>query len=317
MKLLRGMIFFVLGAILLSVPSYAQSNPFAPKSKSTSNTTDAKKVTSNPFAKNTVKVRKRQAVLFPGFVGRIARIQRKLNQKIAFFANEIKQKGSLKYRLLAMFFAFLFGVVHAAGPGHGKVFTLSYFMSDNADIKKGLLLGNMIAFLHAAMAVVLVFVLNFIIKHSFLKNMENSTQVMKLISYALIFAVGVYMLISHIRTIKKKQIVTEYSPDVSTKNTIAMALAIGLVPCPATSTVLLFMVSIDILLFGLVLAFFIALGMGFTISLVGIATIAAKKGTIKIFSKQKDAQSKIGNIFEIGGAILIILLGLSFFLLSL
>ena len=52
-------------------------------------------------------------------------------------------------------FAFLYGVLHTLGPGHGKVVVVSYFVSRDARLWRGVLMGVQIAVTHVLSAVAL------------------------------------------------------------------------------------------------------------------------------------------------------------------
>jgi len=84
--------------------------------------------------------------VFQKIFAKITILQSKLNKKFSALGNKINEEGSFSTVLLILLIAFIYGVIHAIGPGHGKFVVFSYFLSDDADIKKGVLLGSMIGF---------------------------------------------------------------------------------------------------------------------------------------------------------------------------
>jgi len=67
-----------------------------------------------------------------------------IRHKAADVAREIKQNplGPAFWAYLGL--AFAYGVIHALGPGHGKVFVGTYFLTRNATLWQGVLAGSII-----------------------------------------------------------------------------------------------------------------------------------------------------------------------------
>jgi nickel/cobalt transporter (NicO) family protein len=65
-----------------------------------------------------------------------------------------KADGSAAYTLLGV--SFLYGVFHAAGPGHGKAVISSYLIANNETWRRGLVLSFASAMLQALVAVAIV-----------------------------------------------------------------------------------------------------------------------------------------------------------------
>lgn len=53
----------------------------------------------------------------------------------------IKQGESALPLLVGLLLAFGYGVVHALGPGHGKLVVATYFLSHDAQIGRGLVMA--------------------------------------------------------------------------------------------------------------------------------------------------------------------------------
>lgn len=239
--------------------------------------------------------------------------QYQLRKKLSKFAKTIKKSPSPSIFLLSFLMAFLYGLVHALGPGHGKIFAISYFLSRRSTLKKGILLGSGIAFFHMLSGVVLVGVIYFIVKVSLATTTNRAELFMQPISYGAITLLGVVLLVSHIRKMIQKVPENEIKyTEQDNRSLLGMSIAVGMVPCPATMFVLLFSIAINLIWFGLYLVIAIALGMGVTISLVGIMTIYLhNRGK----TAQQHTPGKSHAIIELIGASMIILIG-SFLLLT-
>ncbi|MFX8381727.1 hypothetical protein ABTL77_20215, partial [Acinetobacter baumannii] len=67
--------------------------------------------------------------------------------------------GSGTALALILGLSFLYGVVHAAGPGHGKTVVASYLVSRRETVMRGLMIGSAISLIQAVVAIVLVGIL--------------------------------------------------------------------------------------------------------------------------------------------------------------
>ena len=69
--------------------------------------------------------------------------------------------------LIGVGLAFLYGVIHALGPGHGKLVVASYFLARDARIMRGLLMGLQIAVCHVLSAMVVVAAADLLLRQAF------------------------------------------------------------------------------------------------------------------------------------------------------
>jgi len=260
------------------------------------------------------KIEKGIPNIFQRFIAQTTTIQSKLSIKFSELGNKIKNEGSISALLLILLVSFIYGIIHALGPGHGKFVIFSYFLSDNSNIKKGIILGNLIGLLHAVSAIIIVLSAYFILKLSLSKSVEDASGIIQIISYGILSLLGFYLLFDAVKQIKNK---TEEQNINSNKKILPLALAVGMVPCPGTTIILIFSISAGILTTGLFAALAMALGMGITISAVGVLTVISKNALIKLTSRNNKIKSYIINTASILGALMIIFLGVVMFLGSL
>jgi ABC-type nickel/cobalt efflux system permease component RcnA len=78
----------------------------------------------------------------------------------------------------------------------------------------------------------------------------------------------------------------EQSNKAGRKSVLAWAVTVGLVPCPAVVMVMLFCLSMDVVILGLLLSACISLGMATTISIVVIAIVFGKTGILSVVSQK-------------------------------
>lgn len=285
------MLVILIGLFLLQPhQSDARDNPFISK-KATKKEIKLPSVASQVFAK-------------------IALWQHQLNTKLTETVKQFKANRSWATLFPLILVSFLYGVIHAAGPGHGKVVVFSYFVSRRSTVKKGMLLGNLISLFHAVSGVVIVLTLYFIIKAAYLSSFEAISQKIKLISYSLVVLIGLVLLFNTIFNISNQlprnpeEDVPFKSPD--RKGVLPLALAVGMVPCPGVVIIMLFALSFNLLAIGLMLSFIMASGMAATISSAGLLSILGQEGLLKGFSQRERAQHLAQKVLTIIGSLLII-----------
>jgi ABC-type nickel/cobalt efflux system permease component RcnA len=89
--------------------------------------------------------------------------------------------------------SFAYGILHAAGPGHGKAVISSYMLANEVALRRGIMLSFVSAFLQGATAIVLM-TLVFLVLRGTSVSMTNATWFLETVSYALIAAFGAWLL---------------------------------------------------------------------------------------------------------------------------
>lgn len=215
--------------------------------------------------------------------------QHQLKQKMSELIRVAQDEGDVKPVIFLMGLAFLYGAIHAVGPGHGKFVAMSYVLSHRSSIAGGLLFGLCIASIHGFSGIVGVLGLRYIIQRSVSETLMTITTVTQIISFGLIALLGLGILLKNGYVLfLKSGPRNEAAPEkTSRKELLTWAVAVGLVPCPAVVMVMLFCMSMDVLILGLLLGVCISLGMAATISFVVTTVILGKKGVITAVSKKR------------------------------
>lgn len=247
----------------------------------------------------------------------ISRWQMVLRQKIATAVRDFKNDGRFLPLLPLFGLVLLYGIVHAAGPGHGKAVAMSYALARGRSYSADLILGALISLTHAGSAVLLVFVLRVVLHKSIGGDMERVTRITELASSALIICIGCVILGTSIAAV----VLTRPDPEDDEKcqcgrlmsNPLMAALSIGMVPCPGVIVILLFCMSLDQFLLGLLLAFTVSVGMAITITLSVWLIQAGRQVTLQLSARQTGALKLIERLLRIlAGLALIALGGMSF-----
>lgn len=104
---------------------------------------------------------------------------------------ELRQNGGAFVVLGAVSFAY--GVFHAIGPGHGKAVVTSYVLASGQTLRRGIVVSFAAAFVQALTAIVLVTIAVLILNATAV-TMTAATNILEIGSYALITAVGAWLL---------------------------------------------------------------------------------------------------------------------------
>jgi nickel/cobalt transporter (NicO) family protein len=122
-----------------------------------------------------------------GFAGWILAKQAEFYRMFSGAIRAAKADGRAAYTLMGI--SFLYGIFHAAGPGHGKAVISSYLVANNETWRRGVFLSFASAALQALTAVVIVGIAA-VLLNATAKTMGNAVRVIEIVSYALIVLIG-------------------------------------------------------------------------------------------------------------------------------
>ncbi|RUT67179.1 hypothetical protein CKG00_13000 [Morganella morganii] len=243
---------------------------------------------------------------WPSLLHTSAGLQKELNFEMAALIQKVVS-DPLKAGGLLTLFSFLYGLLHAVGPGHGKVILSAYIATHPAKLRHSALLSILASLLQGTVAVVLVSVVLFILNLS-VRQLNNVSQITEKASYAFIILFGSVIVIRALRRlftrppVSKPQIktirvsgnkssavlkpVSLQSGQVQTcscghqhvmpgnkvtgnlRTQAGMILAMGSRPCSGALLVLLFSSVIGVFHWGTIAVFAMALGTGITLCMI-------------------------------------------------
>ena len=125
-----------------------------------------------------------------GVTGWIMATQSSLTHLIAADVKALHDNPAAVWGLVGIGFAY--GVVHAAGPGHGKAVIASYMLASDRALKRGLVLAFLAALLQGAVAVALVGAAALIFNATS-AEMNHAADWLALASYAGLIAIGLWL----------------------------------------------------------------------------------------------------------------------------
>lgn len=262
-------------------------------------------------------------------------IQQKQQEFYRLMTGELKLiRADGKHVGLLAGLSFLYGIFHAAGPGHGKAVISSFMLANEVAARRGIVLAFASAFLQAITAIALIFVLMFVLRGLGIRQ-GDVTRWLEIASYGAVTALGAWLLFSkitgrghHCHGPKHKHShdhdhdhdhdhnhhlhapdPAQLSGDMNLRQAWGAILAVGLRPCSGAIIVLTFAFLNGLYAAGVASTFAMAAGTGITVATLAALAVWAKDIAIGI-GGAADRAEKIHRIIEIGGAALVFVLGL-------
>lgn len=122
-----------------------------------------------------------------GLIGWLLAKQAEFYRAMSSTIRAAKTDGSAVFVLLGI--SFLYGIFHAAGPGHGKAVISSYMVANEETARRGIILSFASALLQALVAILIVGVLALLLRATS-QTMCNAERVVEIVSYGLIALLG-------------------------------------------------------------------------------------------------------------------------------
>ena len=287
----------------------------------------------------------RDASQVGAFGGWILAEQARFYRMLSGLIRAAKADGSAAYTLLGV--SFVYGVFHAAGPGHGKAVISSYLVANNETWRRGVVLSFASAMVEALTAIVLVAIAAALLGAT-AKAMGGTVRVIEIVSYALIVLIGLRLLwvkgralLALLRRGHEKHGHAHHheghrhdhrhdheneasawghahAPEPAElagkhwlRRGLAAILAVGLRPCSGAIIVLVFALAQGLFWIGIASTF--AMGIGTALTVAAIATLAlAARGLAGRLAKSKPGAGVIlVRGLETAAAVLIILFGVA------
>jgi len=194
--------------------------------------------------------------------------------------------------------SFLYGVFHAAGPGHGKIVISSYMVANETDLRQGILLSFATAMMQSIVAVGFVLVAASVLRLTSFA-MSDAAHWMAVGSYTLVMLLGAWLIWrklfkkpAHVHHQHKHHHDHEHdhgpgcdhhhAPEPSQfrgrsiREQIGLIVSVGLRPCSGALVVLAFALSQQLLLAGIAATFLMGLGTAITVSVLAALAVYFK-----------------------------------------
>lgn len=243
--------------------------------------------------------------LFADFMRYVMAMQQEYYRAMAgaLRAVNLQQSAAAVWGLVSI--SFLYGVFHAAGPGHGKIVVTSYLLADERDVRRGILLAFLSAFAQAVTAILVVGILAVLIGLSS-RTTADAVPYIERASFALIAGVGIWLIWQAVTRARGQSHAHHHDHDHDHcghdhghahahmptpaeirsardwKAMAAMILSVGLRPCSGAILVLLFALTQGAFAVGALSAVVMSVGTAITVSALAILTVFSKNMALRL-----------------------------------
>jgi ABC-type nickel/cobalt efflux system permease component RcnA len=252
-----------------------------------------------------------------------------------------KADGSAAYTLLGV--SFLYGIFHAAGPGHGKAVISSYLVANNETWRRGLLLSFAAAAVQALTAIAVVGVAA-VLLNATARTMGVTVRVVEIVGYVLIVLIGLRLLWvkghallrllrpaahghdpahhhhhghdHHNHAEEASAWGHAHAPEPSElagrhwlRRGMAATLAVGLRPCSGAIIVLVFALAQGLFGIGIAATLAMALGTAITVAAIAMLALGARGLAGRLVRAKTGRGAILLRALETAAALLIVLFG--------
>lgn len=207
-----------------------------------------------------------------------------LQQNIQEAMNALKEKGTFVAYALFLGTSFLYGLLHAAGPGHGKALVSSYLFASKHRYTKAISMAALIGIVHTFAAFILTLVIYALFDLFFNAFFTDVTYYATKLSALMIIGIAGYLSWQKIRALQRTPKIVAFSAHPFTCNCSAcspksqstdwgVVLSAGIIPCPGTITIFIFALNTGAYFLGFMAALSMSLGMSSVIALTAIASV--------------------------------------------
>jgi nickel/cobalt transporter (NicO) family protein len=234
---------------------------------------------------------------------RVNAAQRQLNQALSRELRRLRGGEVTGAALGVAWIAFLYGVLHAVGPGHGKLVVSSLFLARDVRLRTALGISWLVSVLQTMSAIAMVSVVALTLGRGGFDVLHDSRRV-ELACYGLITLIGLVMLAGafHEAWAHRRRIASDPSGAAVSITSSGLVLATGLTPCANAIIVLLFALGQGVYLVGVAASLVMGVGMGLTVSLVGLAAVAVQRGTLRVTRPSSAPAHWVRTTLSVAGA---------------
>lgn len=240
--------------------------------------------------------------LYGDFLNFVISTQQKINLMISDSFDKL-ESGDENMFLYILAVSFIYGLIHALGPGHGKMVIASYFLVKGAKTKEAFKAGFLTSVIHTISALAITFILYIFFENAITKYFSDINSSMYKISAIFIISIALFLLYETYKDRNEKEKVQR----IGNKSLLAVTMSIGIVPCPGVMSIVLFSIILGYINLGILSAISMSIGMGITISLAAILSTQVKKSNNKNLSTIMNiiTYSGIAILFTMGAVLLV------------
>lgn len=279
--------------------------------------------------------------------------QAQYKQSISAAVRELRSGAAFAPAALICALAFSYGVLHAAGPGHGKAVISSYVLANERTLRRGIMLSFLSALIQALSAIAFVGVLAIVLKATSM-TIRSAEAWTETLSWAFVALVGAWLLYRQLRLIWPDTSIASataaatpaganhahhhhdhrhgeacgcghsHAPDpqkldgeLSPLKAFSIAFAVGIRPCTGALALLFLSLTQGVLWVGILGTFAMALGTAIMVSILACMAIGSRELATRFSGENSRWSWRLERAAGLTGSSLIFLMGTVFFIGSL
>lgn len=240
--------------------------------------------------------------------------QRRLQRQLAERLRGLREAPSATTASALILISFLYGVLHATGPGHGKFVISAYLLTHRQRAIQGVLIASLASLMQGLTAIVLVFSL---VKLGgwLARDAIGQTATVEMLSFALVSLLGAWLILRGLRQLWARRATgaagcsaAAIQPGRGTL--LAVVAAVGIRPCTGAVTVLAVANLLNLWLAGLVAVLAMSIGTAITVSVLAGVAVHASRLIERAAVRPHPLWRHAGPVAAILGGVAILSLGL-------
>jgi ABC-type nickel/cobalt efflux system permease component RcnA len=270
--------------------------------------------------------------------------QTQYHRELAAVLREVQEKGAIAmWGMVSL--SFLYGIFHAAGPGHGKAVIGTYLLSNERALRRGITLAFLSAFMQGVTAISLIMGAVYVLGWT-RRQASEAVPSLELASYVMIVAIGVLLMVRGLRAAIAKNRKSQphvhdhthdhvghaheacsdcghvhapdphlLSKDANWKESLSIIISIGIRPCTGSLLVLVFAEALDLRWSGILSVLAISLGTAITVSCLAVFAVYFRKMAAKMANTSDSPYLEYASLgVTIAGGMIITLFGVTLFM---
>jgi ABC-type nickel/cobalt efflux system permease component RcnA len=229
---------------------------------------------------------------------------------------------------------FLYGVFHAAGPGHGKVVISTYLATHESRLRRGVALSVLSSLLQGVTALGAVGLTVAVLDRSF-REAQSIAFALESVSYGLVSLLGLFLVFRSGRRLWARHRVSDVGPAAAAHGTgchghgpsaaeltappslrhfVATVLSVGMRPCSGAILVLVLAYAKDLVWVGVAAVMAMSAGTALTVSALAALSVYARKSAVALGGYLSEDSPRFAQVLDgiaMLGGILIVLFGMA------
>lgn len=256
--------------------------------------------------------------------------QRQLQRQLSERLRQLQATPSATTAGVLVLVSFLYGVLHASGPGHGKLVISTYLLTHRQRARQGVLIATLAALAQGVTAIVLVFAL---VKVGgwLARDAVGQVRLVNMISFTLVALLGAWLILRGLRKLwawrgsqdparargdrqalascaAESVLPVAASPGLGTR--LLVVMAVGIRPCTGAVMVLAVANLLNLWLAGILAVLAMSLGTAITVSLLATLAVQANYWLERLPVRPHPYWRLVSPISTILGGLAILAIGL-------